>query len=471
MKEIYRFRTADALLGRFMELQNQEIYFASPEELNDPMEGYREMYWKGDSIVWENFLLNYLKSFEHIFRLYTVLDESKRIDENDIIDIFKLANGFTSFNNQIIQQITKKLFEFSFILNLPEELTKRTNPIRRSELITYLQFIHLFVVNAVSQTYFENGLISSPVLNQNLKEYEAVITSSGSLPELLNKLESENKDNSVEAFLKVIGIYSQTNLLLVRKGYEKELNNENKLFLLYEFPNKFLDRLIRDIYPPWYSASFLSECRNSAIWGHYGDNHKGICLIYKTLPDGSGNIQLNLETEYGYGSGPIIGMKPRKFKKIVYKNTPTEIDFFRSIGRLRKFELDKLWYKDNNGNRSECGQHLVENEEQWIEKYWDNFFDSISIKLKEWEYENEYRLVIHGDFVDYTEKRKRKLKYDFKDLSGIIFGIRTSSTDKIEIMRIIEKKCKEHHRADFGLFQAYYSSETGQIETFKMPGL
>ncbi len=43
---IYRFRTADSLLDRFNELERQEIYFASPTELNDPMEGFKIFFGK-----------------------------------------------------------------------------------------------------------------------------------------------------------------------------------------------------------------------------------------------------------------------------------------------------------------------------------------------------------------------------------------------------------------------------------------
>ena len=36
MEFLYRFRSVDALIGERAELQNQEIYFASPAQLNDP---------------------------------------------------------------------------------------------------------------------------------------------------------------------------------------------------------------------------------------------------------------------------------------------------------------------------------------------------------------------------------------------------------------------------------------------------
>jgi len=43
------------------------------------------------------------------------------------------------------------------------------------------------------------------------------------------------------------------------------------------------------------------------------------------------------------------------------------------------------------------------------------------VKLDAWDREKEYRVIVNGDFIDYREKEKRKLKYDFNDLEGIIF--------------------------------------------------
>lgn len=43
---LYRFRPLKRLL-QYGELEKQEIYFASPSELNDPMEGFRDLFWRG----------------------------------------------------------------------------------------------------------------------------------------------------------------------------------------------------------------------------------------------------------------------------------------------------------------------------------------------------------------------------------------------------------------------------------------
>jgi hypothetical protein len=57
-----------------------------------------------------------------------------------------------------------------------------------------------------------------------------------------------------------------------------------------------------------------------------------------------------------------------------------------------------------------------------------------------------------------------KLKYNFSDLTGIIFGIRTSFEDKIKIMRIVEHKCRAESRGDFEFHQARYSHRKRKIE-------
>ena len=53
--KVYRFRSIDRLLGEDQELEKETIYFASADQLNDPMEGFRDIVWSGDKIVWTNF--------------------------------------------------------------------------------------------------------------------------------------------------------------------------------------------------------------------------------------------------------------------------------------------------------------------------------------------------------------------------------------------------------------------------------
>ena len=52
MTEFYKFRTIEKLLDpSFQELERQTVFFASPDELNDPMEGFQDLVWTGLSMA------------------------------------------------------------------------------------------------------------------------------------------------------------------------------------------------------------------------------------------------------------------------------------------------------------------------------------------------------------------------------------------------------------------------------------
>ena len=73
--ELYRFRSnTDYTLD---ELENNYFYFALPEELNDPMEGFINLYWEGDIVLWKNLLKHYVYTlansiFLSLIRQYVV---------------------------------------------------------------------------------------------------------------------------------------------------------------------------------------------------------------------------------------------------------------------------------------------------------------------------------------------------------------------------------------------------------------
>jgi hypothetical protein len=69
---------------------------------------------------------------------------------------------------------------------------------------------------------------------------------------------------------------------------------------------------------------------------------------------------------------------------------------------------------------------------------------------------------------DFSDPKSRITTYEFKQLEGIIFGIKTPIEKKIEICKIIEEKCRAANRTDFKFYQAYYAQEKGSIEHREM---
>lgn len=65
---------------------------------------------------------------------------------------------------------------------------------------------------------------------------------------------------------------------------------------------------------------------------------------------------------------------------------------------------------------------------------------------------------------DCSEKKSRKLKYDFSSLDGLIFGINTPDADKLKIIKIVGRKCRENNKTDFNFYQAYFCHKTQSIK-------
>lgn len=319
---------------------------------------------------------------------------------------------------------------------------------------------------AIGEVYRRNKMLERPFISTRIDNLSQLVSESRKETAVMNAI-GENKPEEIASFFLFMNSMFQQFKLIAKLNQADAGQFPNLHLLIYDFPEKYLSKLERAIFPPWYSASFLSDYSNSSLWGHYGENHRGVCLKFKTYED-TGSQGLKLGTEYQYGSSTAIrDLRTRPLKKINYHNQHPEIDFFRSIGRMTISELKTFWYSDGDNSLSECAAHL-DNEHDWREKYWGNFYESLTVKLNEWKFEQEYRLIIHGDLMDYTDKATRKLKYDFNDLESIIFGIKTTMADKIEIIKIVEGKCKASNRKSFDFQQAYYSKKTGNIKTLKL---
>lgn len=213
----------------------------------------------------------------------------------------------------------------------------------------------------------------------------------------------------------------------------------------------------------------MSDPNQAAMWGNYGDGHKGVCLKFRSTKEGNSPSTFGLHGATGWSSGPKGTQKnygdfKREFLKMKYVDRFIEIDFFRSIGRITMPALNADWYRGPNGERSLCSDDLYHREEEWRKAYWNRFQTAISTKLLDWEHENEYRISLYSMLDSFKDPVDRKLTYNFSDLVGVIFGIKTPIDDKKRIFNIIEQKCIESERTTFEFGQAYYSVESGKIK-------
>ena len=117
-ESIYRFRSTLALLDGFHELEKQEIYFAPPKQLNDPLEGYKDLFWKGDVIVWKNFLRHYvLCLMQAILRTLAHGDDYKVTE--DTLPVGMIDDDLQPEIRKLYEAMCDKMFSDAELSSLP----------------------------------------------------------------------------------------------------------------------------------------------------------------------------------------------------------------------------------------------------------------------------------------------------------------------------------------------------------------
>lgn len=462
---LYRFRSINALLDGFNELENQEIYFATMEQLNDPMEGFKDIYWQGDEVVWKNLLKHYLYCLYMFYGAVCVagaehelsLNHISVFQDKEIMEIQK-ANG-------IYPRICDNFLKNPIIKSLLNDLAHKSRKIKRSELCFYLRTIHLFALGKIDEYHVKQGFPS--FINGKIKK--KVEQSLNVLKQFKNTISIyENTPNADEIIPTLFDsaefVNLQQNLIA---DYNQLFEEKNKRLLLIDFPEAYLKQINLLLYPDYYTACFNTKYSNASMWGHYATSHKGVCLKFKVKKENSEKPALSL-----FLPTSISGTKEKniisrnyvnlEFKKVCYSNKYPSINFFESLGRLSGLILNEYWYTCD-GESSICAENVFKNKNDWREEYWAKNEQCLCTKLADWEYEKEYRLLISNFFWDFEKVEDRKIKYDFLDLEGVIFGINTLTEDKIKIIKIIENKCKENNRNDFKFYQANYDNKTGKI--------
>ena len=137
-----------------------------------------------------------------------------------------------------------------------------------------------------------------------------------------------------------------------------------------------------------------------------------------------------------------------------------ERNFFETFGRLTLAEV-KAWLTGADGSISSSFE-VFKDADQWRHEYWKTHEIKTYQKLKAWESEQEYRVVLTDTFHDFSTTESRKLQYDPKCLRGIIFGISTPEADKKQVMeKLIDRKDKY---SDFTFYQqAEFDNENQSI--------
>ena len=462
MATYYRLRSVRHLLGRFRELERQQIYFASPDELNDPTEGLAYIVWRGDQIAWRNFFTHYVRC------LHTMCIRAKLgadVQQRQIPVLDPLDNDLPSQYTGRVADIVSAVFDNLRLDKLIKDRLTYQRTIRIEEVTFWLQHVHSRALIDIRSAYLDHNDRADATRLAGLAGQLDLST----LVREMHGIAGATLESSWEDAMRYSAAQD-----LARKCELKEPKNAldtTSRLLVFDFPSLYLKELERLLYPSWYVACFMDSYHNSSAWGHYGDGHRGVCLVFETTQASCGERQMVLRpTATRKGHSNDIDASFFTFRPVRYHKTRPEVEFFCTINRLPEQILLKQWFTDDDGNLSRCAARVTsdENADQWRRAYRNRFFRNVTSKSSDWQYESESRLVVYDEGATYRKQERRQFRYSLRSLRGIIFGVATADSDKVKIVDIVRRKCLERGRTGFRFYQAYYCGDTGRIRRYEL---
>lgn len=439
---IYRYRN---IQNAKREIENSTFYFASHEELNDPIEDYVRVYWQGDKAAWEGLLGQYICSLYFYFSIFfTHKDYYKRfLDYLNSYETPLFREEMTKLGHEFLSDD-----EINRIIEYYSDSERNLN-VNEHELCFILRFIHHKALRMCLNKALNNVIIPPEVGVTLLEMLEALKNRHFPFDEL-KKFDSDN-DNRDKVIKSVTDIISDNQLieylqLNIKNGSfaGNEKNDENSEYessrywtdIIINYPKKFIIDIKELLFPQSFVVCFSNSCTNSAMWGNYADNHQGVCLIYEPK-----NNEVML---YGKEKQTL------KIKSVDYNNKPLKCNFFNSLIQLKQLQIELFL------TGMDCVSTLYNNDSNISDngKYQELAKMKSYCKTKDWETETESRIVLNTDIYKFMDRCDRVLKYDSSILTGIIFGINTTESDKQLLLSTL-LNCSDIN-PDFKFYQSEY---------------
>ena len=393
--EIYRYRSMRSLLD-FKELEKQEIYLARPEELNDPMEGMYWGFYRGNMNAWNEMFRDY---FKYMFDTYMkVYDSDLYVDLDDY------------------RQLSKGFMESECIKDIIRNLAKYDIPYDSEPILFLLNYIVSFqAFYTIALWYEKKKRLSSEeivFLEQQLKK------SDDFLHNYVAKRDNYEEWKCIDD-IKVI----------LQEDWANSLFNHHSFGVArYSscFINDFLRRYEKSSKGLFRIASFSENKNSASMWGIYANSQDGVCMCFDLKSD-------------------------RQYKNALkmYDNSYKELKRIEYIDSLKDKSLKYDVFKSRESLKNKDASY------QEFCNTWENLYYK---KLKDWEFEREWRLVLPD-----TGNTNLKIRYHFESLNHITFGQNVSIENIYDVIGIIREKCKEYNRSTFEFYR--YSALDDNIKS------
>ena len=377
---MYRYRSMESII-KFKEIENQEIFFSEIKNLNDPMEGYFVPFYKGDVSHWQMFFEKYIYK--------------------TIIDYVEIRCNKICFDKEKIYNMTNECMKSNTLNRLMERLGNIKVHIAGYDFRYFMQYyIHPFTFFCVS------------LLVENELGY-ADIKTVADLKSKSQKIVNDILDaNMIENIIFFINDKRLERLKIIVEEWKKfTYEGGSKILLIPRISScsKIIDDIEREYKVDFLSASYTTRNDNASMWSHYANMQNGVCLGFDVHADKNG----------------IYALFEKNNKKIYY----SKVNYTNELLNLdTAFDMLKLMDLPYCSAISDALGRKVIEEQKSLYRY----------KMKDWSYENEYRLIVPKVMI-----RGQKLKYNLSELKEIIFGNKVGFKEKKQIIDIIDAKSKK----------------------------
>ena len=134
------------------------------------MEGFRDVCWHGDEIVWRNLLRHDVLCVESAFSLLCLFGETQKINWS-FVPVFNAGEvSFTPQHKELHNSISREFLLSPGIARWIASIANRDMPVRRGELIFLLRGLHFFALSIIRRHYEALGLLQTQDIPAGLQE-------------------------------------------------------------------------------------------------------------------------------------------------------------------------------------------------------------------------------------------------------------------------------------------------------------
>lgn len=469
---LYRFRNCKSLLEH-KELQEEYFWFSNVSELNDPSEGFINFYWQGDSIAWLGLFKNYVwQLYEYVANSPLFIDDVDKLNKLFFVYSWQFNNEDLPIR-RIRENIEKIVTEDANIKDICDILEKKNQIVTICGLMNIFKMLNYEALHIINKVIEKEGFAKYiPWLKWSLENifYTSKYKSLAAMLSSWLNDDQEKVKNIMTNKLAYdeLSIFGFNDSDFLNEKDEKKKNYFETMITALNFSELYIPQMMKFAFMNSYTCSFAKYDDSSAMWGNYADNHSGIALMYDYADD-MRNIELkkipNVKAEK---SGNVGKKRELIFSQVEYSDNIPKFNWFEVLGKLFGDER-KHWLIDGK-KESALLKKMYSNEKEYLDVLLDIDKKRMLHKSSCWNYENEYRCFPSNWIVEFYGENEigQKYKYDFADLYGIIFGIRTSYEDKLKIINIVRDKCRKHKRNKFEFYQAYFDYDSDKIKKYKL---